>query len=117
MDVKEGGQLNLLDDHVHSEAFFSHLLNKLCGWNLENINKTRKNNPGFDLIDVDNKILIQVTGTNSKEKIKDTLSNAIFKEYSEYTLKFVIIGTDAKDLKNKNYDMPYDIFFNSAVDI
>lgn len=52
---------SLYDINLHSENILIPLLNELFQLNLENANKTKKNYPGIDLIDVENRVAFQVT--------------------------------------------------------
>lgn len=67
--------MNILDLHVHSEDFYQNFFNILYGWNLENLNNQNKlqNIEAIDLIDHSSKVIIQVSATNTKEKIESTL--------------------------------------------
>lgn len=67
------GYLNMHDINVTSEQFLCDILNILHNLNLENANNRYRNNPGYDLIDTTNKIIVQVTSTSSPDKIIDTL--------------------------------------------
>jgi len=112
------GKLNVLNLHLHSENFYLHFFNLLFDWKLENLNTERQNIEAIDLIDKsDNKIIVQVSATNTKEKIESTLKKDIIKNYSNYNFKFISIAKDANELRKKLYDNPYKINFNPSKDI
>ena len=56
------GKMNLHDDNIHAEYFFSDFLNKLYGWNLVDANDEKKNEPGVDLKDEGRKLMVQGSG-------------------------------------------------------
>ena len=112
------GKLNILDLHLHSENFYLHFFNLLFGWKLENENAKLQNVPSIDLIDkTNNKIFIQVSATNTKKKIEDTLAKDILKNYSGYSFKFISISKDASDRRKETFKNPHNITFNPQTDI
>jgi len=115
--VELRGKLNILDLHIHSENFYLHFFNLLLGWELKNENTTSQNVASIDLIDRKGKKFIQVSATNTKEKIEDTLAKYILKDYSDYSFKFISISKDAANLRNKTFKNPYNIAFDPKKDI
>lgn len=111
------GKLNILDKHVHSENFYMHFFNKLFGWKLTNLNSNLQNVEAIDLIDNLNKIIVQVSATNTKEKIESALEKEIIRNHPDYNFKFISISKDASNLRNKIYNNPYNIAFNPLNDI
>ena len=111
------GKLNILSLHIHSENFYLHLLNLLYDYKLENLNKYLPNVEAIDLVDNANKIVIQVSSTNTKQKIESALGKKIIKEYSNYTFKFISIAKDASNLRESAFKNPHSISFNPSEDI
>lgn len=114
-NVKLSGKSNLTDIHNHAEYFFCDLFNLIFdNANFENLNIKKINASAIDLIDEKNKRIIQVSGSATKEKITETLSKNIIKDYAQqdYKLKFLFIQIDCKKLKNSNYKNPYKIIFD-----
>lgn len=68
------GVAHLLNVNTVMETFCMHLLNMMYGWNLKNANAIKMNFPGIDLIDEENKIVVQVSSEYTSSKI-----NALFK--------------------------------------
>jgi hypothetical protein len=64
---------NLQDINIKAEDIFMHLLNDVYALRLVNANKIRDNFPTVDLIDEENKQIIQVTSSISTTKINKTL--------------------------------------------
>ena len=71
--VETAGKNNLSSSHVVAETILAGLLNRIYDWDLVNANATLQNCPGVDLIDVKNKIAVQVTATCTPEKVRHTL--------------------------------------------
>lgn len=115
--INEKGRLNILDLHIHSENFYADLFNELFGWHLENINPTKQNVEGIDLIDHANKFIIQVSATNTKIKVESALAKNILTNYPEYTFKFICISKDASELRKSTFLNPNSINFNPITDI
>lgn len=115
--IESRGKLNILDLNQHSENFYNNFLNILYGWKLINLNEIKQNVEAIDLVDIDNKIIVQVSATATKQKLDNSFSKEIYKNYKGFTFKFVSI---AKDFEIKNYEIPnniYDIKFNVDEDI
>ena len=65
------GRQNLNDAAVLAEDFCKHLLNRLCGHRLTNLNTLAPNAAGTDLIDTAKRIGFQITANATTEKIRD----------------------------------------------
>lgn len=115
--IEARGKLNILDLNQHSEYFYNDLLNKLYGWKLINLNEIKQNVEAIDLVDVDNKIIVQVSATATKQKLDNSFLKEIYKDYAGFRFKFVSI---AKNFNINNYKIPnnkYDIKFDANEDI
>ncbi len=115
--IIDGGKLNMLNLHMHSENFYLHFFNLLYGYELENLNDKLQNVEAIDLIDHKNKIIFQVSATSTKRKIESTLSKEIFKQYLDYTFKFISIAKDASELRSSTFKNPHAITFSPSQDI
>jgi len=111
------GKLNILDLHLHSETFYLHLLNLVFGWRVKNINAFQQNVEAIDLIDDTNKLVCQVSATNSKQKVERSLSKPFLKKYHNYTFKFICISKDGSDLRGFMFKNPHNIKFDPKSDI
>lgn len=96
--VKRRNSMNLFDVDIHIESFFCELLNLVFGYNLENLNNSKRNYISIDLGDRKNKIAVQVTAQNTREKVQETINKFQSNEYdNEYErLIILIIGTKQK---------------------
>ncbi len=115
--INNRGKLNILDYHVHSENFYRDFFNLLYHWELENLNAVQHNVEGIDLIDNKNNIIVQVSATNTKNKINSSLEKESLKTYQNYTFKFIAISDSVDNLKGKTYKTPSNINFNPQKDI
>ena len=111
------GQLNILDLHIHAEDFYRDLLCLLFGWSLVNLNSEEQNVEAIDLVDNTNKLIVQVSATNTKEKINHSLSKIDVNVYKCHTFKFISIARSAATLREKSYTIPQGIKFNPKTDI
>jgi len=74
-EIEGFSALNQYDINIHAENFYIPVFNELFGLSLENINVTQKRNfPAVDLADFKKKVAIQITSTNSSQKVYDTLN-------------------------------------------
>ncbi len=115
--IQSRGRLNILDLHLHSENFYAHFLNELFNWELNNENPNKQNVEAIDLVDRQNKIVVQVSATSTKTKVEDSLKKEFLKSYSTYTFKFVSIANDADDLRKKSFANPHGINFDPQNDV
>ena len=115
--IRLRGKLNILDLNIHAESFYQNFLNELYGWSLINQNEMNQNAEAIDLIDHQNKFVIQVSSTASKKKIESSLSKNSIQQYNGYTFKFVSIASDADRLKKDSYQNPFRLSFNPVNDI
>ena len=115
--VKTRGKLNILDLHLHSENFYRDFLNLLFGWKLENLNKVSQNVEAIDLIDNSNKIIIQVSSTNTKQKIENAMAKDCMANYNGWSFKFISIANPSDNLRTKTYKNPHTLKFTPANDI
>lgn len=111
------GKLNILDLHNHSENFYAYFLSKVFDWELENLNQLKQNIEAIDLVDHTNKIVLQVSATNTKQKLESSLSKSIIAKYTGYTFKFILISKEGSELAKGNFANPHGISFNPASDI
>lgn len=83
--ISFNSQLNYHDINIFSENFMRDMLNILYGHRLVNHNFEYYNAPAFDLVSREEQLLIQVTSSNTPEKIRSTikgLEELISKRYS-----------------------------------
>lgn len=93
--VKLRNKLGMTDLTVIVENFFRDLLNATLGAQLENLNKSRSNEPGLDLGDEKIGLGIQVTSTASSDKVNKTLEKITADQSARYQ-KFVVLTVGKK---------------------
>ncbi len=111
------GKLNILDLNIHSETFFLDFFKILFGWEFQNANTIKQNVEAIDLIDHKNKCVCQVSATNTKAKVEDSLDKDLIKNHPGYTFKFVSISKDADALRKATFKNPHGICFSPGADI
>ena len=86
--IEARGKLNILDLNQHSENFYNDFLNKLYGWNLANLNELKQNVEAIDLVDEENRLIVQVSATATKRKLDNSFSKKILLIKKEKKKKF-----------------------------
>lgn len=96
------------DINKFCEDLFCELLNKIYGFNLENLNRTKgRNYPAVDLGDYSSKVSYQVTSTNTSDKIKKTLEKVEkYKLYKEFSNIYILILGKKGDYTSKHLTEP-----------
>lgn len=117
VEIKDSGKLNLLDINVQVEDFFRDLLNLIYGWQLQNMNQRNLNAAGGDLWYDDDKIVIQVSSTTTKDKIQSSIDKLSAEQFAGYRFKFLRIDGDVIKLRKESYNTHNDIVFNPSEDI
>lgn len=97
---------NLQDSKLFSENIICTLLNKIYDFNLHNGNIDKFNAPGFDLIDKDKKIIVQVSSQNKKEKVKYSLAKCDKEDYRDYRFYYFQLSL-SKTFKSPEYSAQY----------
>ncbi|MFL0131294.1 ABC-three component system protein [Tenacibaculum maritimum] len=115
--IVTGGKLNMLSLNMHSESFYLHFFNLIYDYKLINLNDELQNVEAIDLIDHSNEIIFQVSATNTKTKLESTLKKEIFKNYPDYTFRFISIARDVADLKKATIGNPHSVKFDPNEDI
>lgn len=96
--VDSGG--NLQDESIYAENIFRSILNEVYGWGLLNANAAEFNSSGFDLIDRDRNILIQVSKDSSSGKIQSTLERLRKRAFPEpQRIKFMFLVEEVPKYK------------------
>lgn len=115
--IQSRSRINLLELNIHSETFFAEMLNKLLHLQLKNMNAVKQNVEGIDLVDEYNKVIAQVSSTNTKCKVENSLKKGILKTYGDYRFIFIPLVGDSNNLKNKKFNNPYNVRFDPNQDI
>ena len=105
------------DLNIAAETFYADLINLFQGWKLVNANNIQKNIPGIDLIDVENKIAIQVTSDNSREKITHTIEEFISNQLYKKCDRLIILHIKGSKTYHKPFDTEGKFKFNAEDDV
>jgi hypothetical protein len=84
LDIEHHQAINDLSLNIHGENYFRDVFNYVYDRNFENANFGCSNAEYIDLIDFENKEIIQITTTRTKEKILHSLKALTKPEYKEY---------------------------------
>jgi hypothetical protein len=109
-EVELKTSLNLTDININAEFFFCTLLNLIYNYSLVNANTITANAKAIDLIDLNNRIAIQVTSTSDFKKIKHTIDGfATTGNISNIDRLVVLILTKKKKYQAKTYGTSFTI--------
>ena len=115
--IKSDNSNNLQDSNNHIENFYRDFLNCLRGWSLKNANTNNPRQPGYDLIDRKNGILVQVSSTFNYNSIKEKLQKTETDELKEYQYYFMAITQGSEKtykVKHRDYPVPNGLRFNAC---
>ena len=115
--INSRGKLNLLDLNTHSETFYADLCNMVFDLQLVNLNQSKQNTEGIDLVDEVNKIIAQVSATSTKQKIESSLNKNKLSTYIGYRYKFISISKESSNLKETTFKNQYNLTFDPKEDI
>ncbi len=112
-EINLRGEFNM----YYIQTFFAELTNLIFGYQLKNINIYERNAKAIDLIDTENKIIVQVSSNNSKVKVQSSL-DGIKEEYKKknYHFIFISISREAAHLKRQSFKIPEGIIFDPKND-
>lgn len=108
---------NLFDINKHCENIYCRLLNIIYNYNLRNANIDKKNYDAVDLIDDNNHIYIQVTSTNTREKIQHTINEFIKNSYYEENHLIILLINGKKKKYRQTFNTQGKFLFNIKNDI
>lgn len=97
-EIGQSALLGLQNIHKHCENLVRDLINLAWNYELINLNEKTQNFPGLDLGDSHRKVAFQVTGTDKKEKIEDTLEKCLtYEHYKTFSTICIFIITAKKE--------------------
>ncbi len=102
--IKVRGRLNTLDLHIHCENFYRDLLNLVYGWKLVNANSSEQNATAIDLVSVNEKIVIQVSATNTIAKVQRSLDK-LGEIYVGCSFKFLSIADSVDNIQKHTFNI------------
>ncbi|MBQ7921447.1 MAG: SMEK domain-containing protein [Clostridia bacterium] len=114
--LKRYGDLHLYDENIAMEDVVCHLLNLIYGYKLVNLNIQKENYPGIDLGDTTNRIAVQVTSDNSRDKVKETIRKFQENEYASQYDRLIIFVLGPRKTFTKGFETG-DFPFSAEEDI
>ena len=117
--IEKRAKINLLDNAVLAESFYKEILNSLFSWELRNLNIEQSNFEAIDLIDSNNKVVVQVSCTCENQKIRSTISKKELskEDYKGFELYFVFVGKQNSNVKKGKYNCIPQLSFNPNTNI
>lgn len=106
-----------IDINKDAEDFYCGLLNILLDSNLENLNYTKRDYPAIDLGDRDRKLAVQVTSTNSRDKIRETLKTFFENNQDRHFSCLIILIIGQKERYKKPFKTERGFQFSADRDI
>jgi hypothetical protein len=92
------------DINIHSENVLIPLLNALFEANFRNANYESKNADSVDLIDLENRVAVQVTSTSKAAKIEHTISQFVkYKRYEQFDHLYIYIISEKQNSYKRDY--------------
>lgn len=89
--------------NVIVESSFLEILNIIYGYELENPNALKSNFDGIDGFDPKNRVMVQISSTNSFVKVEKTLSTIINKTlFKDFDKLFFVLLKDKKNFNNQS---------------
>lgn len=77
------------------ETVYCGFINRLCGWELGNLNEETQNFPGIDLADRKRGIAVQITASASNDKLRHTLKTFFkYNQDKQFRRLILLITTD-----------------------
>jgi len=86
LDIEHHQAINDVSLNIHGENYFRDVFNFVYSCNFVNANLEKSNTPYIDLVDTENRKLIQITTTRNKEKILKTLQALLCDTYQGYDI-------------------------------
>lgn len=95
--VAIGNNVNDYGINIQLETVYLDILNVMYDFNLVNANLIKRNFPGVDGIDTENKVFVQVSSTCTNDKIENTITQIIKSEaYKNFTKLIFVCLKDKK---------------------
>jgi hypothetical protein len=94
--VKMRAMLGLTDLNRYVEDFFKEILNKTLNLGLVNLNDSRVNAPGLDLLDINVKIGFQITSERTSAKVNETIKQIMSLDEIPKEIYVLIVGEKQK---------------------
>lgn len=116
-EVKLENAVGVYAINIYFENLIRDLLNSIFACQFENGNYRRRNQKGYDLIENQQRILVQVSSENAPEKIQDSLYKLNSGITERWRFCFFLIGEKGDKLRKRKYCIPENVEFSPKKDI
>lgn len=99
------------------ETIYCGFVNRLCGWELGNLNEESQNFPGIDLADRKRGIAVQITASATNEKLKHTLKNFFKYDLDRQFQRLILLITTDRPIPRGSFTLERPFDFDPARDI
>ena len=106
-----------MDINHEAEDFYCGLLNTAFGWELSNLNALQMNFPAIDLADRKNRTAVQVTSTEGRKKVQDTLDKFFEKKLDKDYDRLIVLIIGEKPNYRGAFAMDGELDFDKDEDI
>ncbi len=115
--VELKNSLNLYDINIHAESFFCELLNLIFGYQLENLNHSKKNFDSIDLGDRESRIAVQITSQDTRAKVQETLDKFIENGHETKYNRLIVLIIGTKPQFRKPFNVASGFCFDADTDV
>jgi len=117
-EISQSGKLGLTDIHKQCENFIKHLLNRIYGYQLVNLNGSIANFPGLDIGDEQQGIAYQVSSERTSAKVDDMLDKVLrYRHYEKFpSIKLFLLSEKQTTYSINTQTAPF-FNFNWKTDI
>ena len=105
------------DINHEAEDFYCGLLNAAFGWKLGNLNALQMNFAAIDLADSENRLAIQVTSTEGRKKVQDTLDRFFEKQLEKDYDRLIVLIIGEKPNFRGAFALDGELDFDANRDI
>ena len=105
------------DINHEAEDFYCGLLNAAFGWQLGNLNALQMNFAAIDLADGKNRLAIQVTSTEGRKKVQDTLDRFFEKQLEKDYDRLIVLIIGEKPNFRGAFALDGELDFDAERDI
>lgn len=105
------------DINHEAEDFYCGLLNAVFDWELSNLNALQMNFPAIDLADRKKRIAVQVTSTEDRKKVQDTLNRFFEKKLDKYFDRLIVLIIGKKPNSRGQFTLKGELDFEAKRDI
>lgn len=117
VEIKMQGSKGFTDLHRAAEFFYVQLLNLIFDVHLRNADIDMPNCASFDAIDAAEKLLVQISSDDSREKIERSLTRKALEDYKGHSFWFLFLVGEKKAYRSKPFSNPYGLSFDCEKDI